>query len=334
MPTAKRSLDRTLLLIPLLGLVAVWPFLTQSLPSTDDGALHMLRLAEIDRCLRHGVLPLRWAPDFGHGYGYPFFNYYASLSSYIAEAWHLLGLGFSQAIAAATITALLASGWGAYLLGRDLGGSWAGLIAAVAYMYAPYQFYDSAYRGNLAETWALALLPWLLWTGRRAVLGRRWRAIVPCGIVYAALIYAHNVLALISSPVLGLYLVLLWWLDGRRWREVPRIMAAIALGLALSAFFWLPAFFEKGWTRFSTDLVDYRTFFLPLGELLAPPPRVCRASTITRRAAWGGAFCSCSSSGSPSARGRDCDVQSKAEKTECAPRRRAFSASSWLGQRS
>jgi len=71
---AQMRIDWPVLLIPLIGLVAAWPFLTQSLPNTDDGALHMLRLVEIDRCLRHGVLPLRWAPDFAHGYGYPFFN--------------------------------------------------------------------------------------------------------------------------------------------------------------------------------------------------------------------------------------------------------------------
>ena len=261
-------------LIPLIGLVAAWPFLTQSLPSTDDGALHMLRLVEIDRCLRHGVLPLRWAPDFAHGYGYPFFNYYASLSSYIAELWHLIGLNFPQAIAGATITALVFSGWGAYLLGRDLGTKKAGLVAATAYMYAPYQFYDSAYRGNLAETWALALLPWVLWTGRRAAVGHRWRDIVPCALAYAALTCTHNVYALISTFLLGAYLLLLWWTGERSWRNALRLCATIGLGLALSAFFWLPAFFEKGWTHFATDLVDYRTFFLPVKELLAWPPQV------------------------------------------------------------
>lgn len=266
--------DRALLLIPLIGLVAVWPFLTQSLPSTDDGALHLFRLAEIDRCLRHGVLPLRWAPDFAHGYGYPFFNYYASLSSYIAELWHLVGLDYPGAIAAAIVTAFFASGWGAYLLARDVAGSKAGLVAATAYMYAPYQFYDSAYRGNLAEMWALALLPFVLWTGRRAVIRHRWRDIVPCALFYAALVWTHNVYALLGSPVLGLYVLLLWWRGGRSWRDAWRLGAMIAIGLALSAFFWLPAFFERHWTRFSTELVDYRTFFLSARELLSPPPQL------------------------------------------------------------
>ncbi len=281
-----RAFDWALLLIPLIGLVAVWPLLTRSMPNTDDGTLFKLRVVELDRLLRHTSLsewgdiwPPRWAPDFAHGYGYPIFNYYASLSSYIAEFWHALGLDFSPAIAAATISAFFVSGWGAYLLGRDIAGRGAlarlaGLVAATAYMYAPYQFYDSVYRGNLAETWALALLPWVLWSARRAATRRRWPDIVPCAVAYAALIYTHNVYTLLASPLLGIYLLFLWSKNGHTWRDALRLGAAITLGLALSAFFWLPMFFEKEWTHFSTDLVDYRTFFLPLRELLARPPQV------------------------------------------------------------
>ena len=274
-PARRRvHVDWGLLLIPLLALVAVWPLLTQSLPSTDDGALHMLRLVQIDRCLRHGVLCLRWAPDFAHGYGYPGFNYYMNLPTLIAELWHLTGLDFPQAMAAALSTAWLFSGWGAYLLGRDTAGRKAGLVVATAYMYAPYQFFDSAYRGNLPEMWALALLPWVLWTGRYAVTRRRWRDIVPCAVAYAALIWTHNLFALIGSPILGFYLLILWWQNDRSWSEARRLGAMVGLSLAQSAFFWIPAFFEQGWTRYTSGLFDYAAAFLPLKEMLAWPPQL------------------------------------------------------------
>jgi len=261
------------LAIPLLGLVAAWPILTQSLPSTDDGALHMLRLVQLDRCLQHGRFCLRWAPDFAHGYGYPGFNYYMNLPTIYAEGLHLLGLGFPQAMAGGFLTALLLSGWGAYLLGRDLAGRKAGLVAAVAYMYAPYQFFDSAFRGNLPESWALALVPWVLWAARRAALSRRWRDIVPFAAAYGALLFTHNIYALIASLAVGAYLLLLWWQGGRSPREARRLIAMICLGLALGAFFWVPAFFERGWTRYSPSLFDYQAYFLPLRELLALPPQ-------------------------------------------------------------
>jgi hypothetical protein len=265
------SFDWAFAIVPLLGLVAAWPTLTQSLPSTDDGALHMLRLVQLDRCLQHGTFCLRWAPDFAHGYGYPGFNYYMNLPTIYAEGLHLLGLDFPQAMACGFLTALLLSGWGAYLLGRGLAGRKAGLVVAVAYMYAPYQFYDSAFRGNLPESWALALVPWVLWTARRAALSRRWRDIVPFAVAYGALLFTHNIYAAITSPVVGAYLLLLWWQGGRSLRQVGRLSAMVGLGLALGAFFWMPAFFERGWTRYSPGLFDYEAYFLPLRELLALP---------------------------------------------------------------
>ena len=208
--------DGYLLLIPLLILVAIWPLLTQSLPSTDDGALHLYRVVQLDRCLRHGELCLRWAPDFAHGYGYPGFNYYMNMSTVVAEGWHLLGMDFAPAMAATYCVALALSGWGAYLLGRDILNRPAGLVVAAAYVYAPYQFFDIAYRGNLAESWAMGLLPWVFWTARRAALNRRWRGIVPFALAYASLVWTHNIFVMLASPLLGLYMLILWWQGGHR----------------------------------------------------------------------------------------------------------------------
>jgi hypothetical protein len=273
-PTGNATPDWAWWVLPLLALVAVWSFVTQPLPSTDDGAVHLLRLVEVDRCLRHGVLPLRWAPDFALGYGYPGFNYYMNLPTFIAEVWHLAGFDFPEAIGWSMASAFVVAGWGMYLLVRAMAGRRAGWVAAVAYMYAPYFFYDSAYRGNLPETWALAELPWLLWAARRATLSRRWRDILPCVLAYAALIWTHNLYALIASPLLVVYLALLWWRAGRSRRGAWRLATMLALGLALAAFFWMPALFESDWTRYSPGLFDYETHFLSLSELLAPPPQL------------------------------------------------------------
>ncbi len=55
---------------------------------------------------------------------------------------------------------------------------------------------------------------------------------------------------------------------------IPRIFVAIALGLGLSAFFWLPAFGERDLIRLSgitTGFFDFRYNFISLAELLALP---------------------------------------------------------------
>lgn len=275
-----RRIDWMPLLVPLLGLIAVWPLLSRPMPGTDDGMLHTLRVVQVDRCLRGGALCLRWAPDMALGYGYPGFNFYLNLPTWIAEGYHLLGLGFVPALAAALTTAVILSGLGAYFLARDVArvhghaGVWAGLIAAAAYMYAPYQFFDTSYRGNLAETWALAWLPWILWAARRFVTGHGWHDLIPFALIYAAQLYTHNIYTMIGAPVLLGYLLLLWWTSERSLRQAFRLGAMLAFGLALGAFYWLPAIGEQGWVRYTSGMFDYTGHFLTLRELLAAPPAV------------------------------------------------------------
>ncbi|MDH7474248.1 MAG: hypothetical protein QHJ74_09605, partial [Anaerolineae bacterium] len=103
---------------------------------------------------------------------------------------------------------------------------------------------------------------------------RPTRAIALGAVTYAALVLTHNVSSLAATPVLLLYLAALgmWRRRAFPWRAV---LAALLLGLALSAFFWLPALAEKQFTRIELFMAapdyDYRLNFLTPGELLGPP---------------------------------------------------------------
>jgi hypothetical protein len=276
------------LLLLIVTLLAVQPLLKGALPWSADGLLHFHRLAQLDRSLRHGILLPRWAPDMGFGFGFPLFNYYAPLSYYLAEPLHLLGLGHQTALLAAFVLAVFAASIGAYLLGRDLFGARAGFITAVAYAYAPYLLFNVIHRGALAEAWGLAWLPFTFWAVRRlAVYGRR-TDLALTSLLYAALLLTHNILALISTPLLILYAVALWGLriregpqarlprDGRRPPYLSlHLVGALALGLGLAAFFWVPAFFERGYVQihqlYAPANLDYRNNFITLRELLTAP---------------------------------------------------------------
>ena len=48
----------------------------------------------LDEHLQRGMLFPRWAPELVLGYGYPVLNFYGPAAYYLAEAWHLLGLGY------------------------------------------------------------------------------------------------------------------------------------------------------------------------------------------------------------------------------------------------
>jgi hypothetical protein len=59
---------------------------------------------------------------------------------------------------------------------------------------------------------------------------------------------AHNITALFVVPFLALYLVGMAWIEGRIRRLAPAA-AAGALGLGLSAFYWLPALAEREYAQ-------------------------------------------------------------------------------------
>ncbi|MCZ7673392.1 MAG: glycosyltransferase family 39 protein [Chloroflexi bacterium] len=165
----------------------------------------LLRLTQLDHLLRQGVFFSRWAPDMAQGYGFPFFNFYAPLSYYLAEAVGLLAGNLNLGMRITFALSVYLAGLMAYRLSRDHFSRPAALVTAVAYMYAPYFAYDILFRGNLAESVAWLFLPLSLWTmGRLARTGQnRWLA--AAALSYAAVLLTHNVFALIFSPLLGLY---------------------------------------------------------------------------------------------------------------------------------
>ncbi len=266
------------LLLLVASLTAVQPLLAGVLPWSADGLLHFYRLAQLHRSLQHGILFPRWSPDMGFGFGFPLFNYYAPLSYYLAEPFHLAGLSVQHALLAAFILATLTASIGAYLCGRDLFGPLAGLVAALAFVYAPYNLYNVVHRGALAEAWGLAWLPFIFWAWRRLALRGRRADLVLSVLLYAALLLTHNILALISTPLLILYAIVLWGLHGRGLGRALLLTGALALGLGLAAFFWVPAFFEKEYVQihqlYAPADLDYHNNFVSLGQLFSAPQPV------------------------------------------------------------
>ena len=157
-----------------------------------------------------GVLFPRWSPDWAFGYGYPFFNIYAPGATFLGTLlYRTLHLSLENAVKATFIVTLLISAWGMWLFVRDWLDERAALVAAVAYVYVPYHLLDVYVRAAMAESLALALLPLSLWAVRRAVYRPGPLTIALTALTYAAIHLSSNLVALLFTPVLGLYLLLL-----------------------------------------------------------------------------------------------------------------------------
>jgi len=190
-----------------------------------DSPFLLQRLHQLIAALADGHFPVRWMPDANYGFGYPFFNYYASLSIYVASLIRFLGFSYIWAIQLTQLAGFLVAAWSMFELGRRwFANSWAGLLASAAYTLAPFHMVNIYVRGDsLAEFWAMAFYPLVFLaldsflSSQRPLSGRVIRKnIVVIALAIAALILSHNISALIFMPFVFLYLVLKIWVLFKR----------------------------------------------------------------------------------------------------------------------
>lgn len=268
------GLDPALLLVWLLSVPAISPLIQPTLTRSADGLLHLYRLVALDHAIRQGVLFPRWLPDLAFGYGMPLFVFYAPLSYYLTEGLNLLGLGPVNALTASFALALLISGTGAYLFVKDLLGSQAGILAGVAYVYAPYQLYNTLERGSLPIAWAGAMFPLAFWAFGRLIKHQGGLALPLSALACGAALLSHNISNLIFLPLLIFYILVALWFRFDR-RTLLRAGLAMLLGLGLAAFFLGPALLEKEYAQVERVITppdfDYRSNFVTPGDLFSLP---------------------------------------------------------------
>ena len=275
----------------LLTIFAIAPFLKPGYFWAAHDARHdVYFILQYNITWNEGILFPRWSPDWAFGYGYPFFNIYAPGATFLGTLlYRLLPLTLENAVKATFIVTLLISAWAMWLFVRDWLGERAALVAAVAYVYVPYHLVDVYVRAAMAESLALALLPLSLWAVRRAVHRPSAINIVLVALAYAAIHLSSNLVALLFTPVLGLYLLLLICQRYFATEERPQLFsfaslrlcvrsifapaAGLILGVTLAAFFILPALAEKNFVNLSQwygGYYDFHEHFVYFAQLFDP----------------------------------------------------------------
>lgn len=275
----QQRLDLNLPLICLFLLPAFHPLLKPTLTLSSDGLVHLYRLVALDSAVNQGLLFPRWMPDLTFGYGLPLFVYYSPLSYYMPEVLHIFGLNAVYAMNASLALSLLVGAWAMYLFVRDVFNPMAGLVASVAYAYAPFQLLNMYSRGSPPTAWGMAFFPLALWAYQRLIRSQRAARVhlLLVALILAALFLSHNITTLIFSPLLGGYVVIFLWFKGDRQRLVGASLAAV-LGASLAVFFLLPAMAERSLVQLDRLTTppgfDYHFHFLTLSDLLRLPPPV------------------------------------------------------------
>jgi hypothetical protein len=258
--------------VVLLTLPALAPLARPGFYLADDGTFHIQRLAALDRAVRAGALYPRWFPELAFGYGHPVLNFYGPLNYYWGLPVTLLGADAALALQLVLATGLVASALSMYLFARLHLERGPALVASAVYAYLPYHLVDLYVRGAMAELLAFVWFPLVLWAFHQLVEGRNRGRLYQVGmasLLLVALLVTHSLSGLIFAPVLASYSVILLVRMADR-RAIARVVAALALAMAASAFYWLPVLIESRYVGLGHGVSQgYQDHLLTWGRLFA-----------------------------------------------------------------
>ena len=261
--------------ICLLTILISLPLFRNQIIQLGDGTCAFTKAIAMFQSWRDGDWVGRLTPDIIRGYGYPMFNFYSPLFFYGAAIIMFAGIPVFLAFNMILVLLLLISGLGMYFLAKDIWGRDGGFLAAIAYLLMPFHIADLYVRGAVAEFAAFAFMPFILWSIRRVMAQGDAGWICAGVLATGGLILSHNITTMLFLPVSFLYVLFIFFTDARRdFRRLAGGMLILAGGVALSAYFWLPALVEKGAVqieRLLTSQYQYGNNFYPFVNLLISP---------------------------------------------------------------
>lgn len=270
-------LDPYLLLIFAFSILALAPLTAPGYFIYAHDARHSVYFLQMfDLSVQDGAWYPRWATDMVFGYGYPLWLILAPIPFFAGELFHLIGFDFVSAVKLVDGLALLLSALTMYLFASRVLNRSAAVVAAMVYAYVPYHLVDLYVRAAQAELVAYVFPPLVFWAFRQLAVTRNTRYIPLAALAYAGLVLSHVQTAVLFTPIIGLYLVLLVVAHrGTRFSVSAFLYPALSILLAVgvASIFLLPVMFEQ---RFLTQepliggFFSYSKHFVNASQLLSP----------------------------------------------------------------
>lgn len=264
-----------LIIIFLLSIFSILPlFQSGFFPMHDD--TQVVRVYEMGKALKDGMLPVRWSQDLGYGYGYPLFNFYSPLPYYFGGLLNFLGVDVLISTKVMMAVGILLAGLFMYFLAREFWGEWGGVVSAAFYVFVPYHALDIYVRGAVGEFWAYAFLPLIVLGFYKLMVVPQWKWIAVEAVGFSGVILSHNLTAMMVMPILLIVLLFYCFIAVKRKKILNTyyLILATIFGLSLSAFYWLPALLEMSYTNVLSQIgggADFKDHFVCVQQLWNSP---------------------------------------------------------------
>lgn len=237
-----------LLALILISLVPLIPLIHPGLPVTHDGRDHVARIADFYQNLLDGVLIPRWAGNLNWGYGHPVLMFLYPLPSIMASVFRVLGFSFIDSTKLVFATAFVLSGITMFVWLKSFLKKEPAFLGSILYLFASYRFVDLYVRGAIGEHVAFIFPPLICYFLYQLASKKQSNYAVLAGCSIAGLILAHDAISIIFLPFIVIYGLYLSYFMSKKTVFLIQGSMSIVVGFILSAFFWIPAFFEGKYT--------------------------------------------------------------------------------------
>ena len=253
-----------------ISIPVILPFFHSGYFPTHDGEWAVVRLTEMFRTLRDFQIPPRYSGELNFGYGYPLFNFAYPLPYYLGISIYMLGTGFVGTIKILFAGSVLLSAFFMFFASRALWkNTWAGIVSSILYVYFPYRMVDLYVRGSIGESLSFILFPLLFYLAIKLIDKPSFLLVGGIGVSVAFLIMTHNIMTVLFMPLYIIFVLIQAIFKNKK--AIKTFMLSIFLGFGLSAFFWIPALFEKSNILLAKiPIADRSLYFVNFWQFIFP----------------------------------------------------------------
>ena len=250
-----RTMAQRLFWITVLGIACIFVLLPLLRPGrlvTDDGDWMIIRLSAFYQSFREGQFPVRFLGRLNNSYGYPVSNFVYPGFLYMGSILHAIGLPFQSVLEIIIVGSVASGAIALFLWLRYFFDDRASVLGVASFIFMPYFLYDVFKRGSIGEILAMS-------TALVVVYAIESRQIWLLSPAVAFLALSHNTLAMFFIPILFGYLMVKRYWD---------LVIPFIFGVGMSAFFWLPVFFERHMVVFNSVVVSDPTAYFSVSHTI------------------------------------------------------------------
>jgi hypothetical protein len=215
----------------------------EHIPGEPDFWQHVYLIGQAQGALAEGQLPIRVAPAMDGGLNYPIFQFYSPLPYQLAAVVHRWWSPQNAFVAYRLVlwAALAAGALFTWRLARRLSGSASGaVLAALAYVLAPYLLVNVHARSAWTEAIAQGVLPAALWYAFRLLEDADLAAWIGSAVSWFALATTHLITFAYGGLLAGLLFLVVAAVERRGVAALLRVAGGAAAGCALATWHLWP----------------------------------------------------------------------------------------------